>query len=107
MLNLLIINIFIVSVHLSGFFANLDDWVNRKFPPYHLPHILLCACCQTFWAGILYMLITGNTSLLWLMLCVLNALLTDITLPLVQLIINVGKRIIEWADDILNATYKS
>lgn len=53
------------------------------------------------------MLITGNTSLLWLMLCVLNALLTDITLPLVQLIINVGKRIIEWADDILNATYKS
>lgn len=84
--SLLIINLIVVLAHASGFFEYMDDWVSKKWRFHHLPKIMVCALCQTNWLSILYILVTGQFSLLGLMLCLVNAHLTDITLPLVQTI---------------------
>lgn len=86
--SLLIINLIVVLAHASGFFEYLDDWVNRKWRFHHLPKIMVCALCQTNWLSILYILVTGQFSLGALALCIANAHLTDITLPLIQTIKN-------------------
>lgn len=99
--DLLLINLIVVLAHASGFFEYLDDWVSTKWRFHHLPKIMVCALCQTNWLSILYILITGQFSLLGLMLCLVNAHLTDITLPLVQTIKNTFLNVIGWLNNYL------
>lgn len=87
-LDLLFINLIVVLAHASGFFEYLDDWVSKKWRFHHLPKIMVCALCQTNWLSILYILVTGQFSLGALVLCIANAHLTDITLPMIQTIKN-------------------
>lgn len=77
--SLLIINLIVMLVHESGFVQYVDDWVSRKWRFHHLPKIMVCALCQTFWLGILFILVTGQFTLLNILLCLVNAHLTEIT----------------------------
>ena len=88
-INLLLINLFVVLVSLSGFWDNLDEWVSSKWKFHHLPHIFICSLCQTFWLSMLYILVTGNLSLFGLGLCIINAHLTKITTPLYTTVENI------------------
>jgi Na+/H+ antiporter NhaD/arsenite permease-like protein len=45
-LTLLLINIFVVLAHESGFFEYMDDWVSKKWKFHHLPKIVMCACAR-------------------------------------------------------------
>lgn len=77
---LLLINLFVMLVHESGFFEYWDDKISNKYRFHHLPKILICANCQTFWISVLYILITpGAFTAINLVLCVLNYHLLDIT----------------------------
>lgn len=79
-LALLLINIFVVLAHESGFFEYLDEKVNSKWKFYHLPKIVMCALCQTWWLSLLYIIITpGAFTLLNICLCMVNAHLTEVT----------------------------
>lgn len=78
-LHLLFINLIVMLAHESGFFDYMDDWVSRKWRFHHLPKIMVCGLCQTFWLSVLYILVTGNIGLLPLVLCFLNAHLSEIT----------------------------
>ena len=95
-LQLLLINLIVVLVHLSGFWDNLDDWVSKKFPLHHLPHIFVCGLCQCWWLSLLYCILTGNLTLLGITLSLVNAHLTAVTLPLSNLIINWLLKLIQW-----------
>lgn len=78
--SLLIINCFVVLVHESGFFISLDEWVSKKWKFHHLPKIMTCALCQTWWLSLLYVILTpGALSILTVLLCLVNAHLTEIT----------------------------
>lgn len=101
LINLLLINLFVVLVHEAGFFETLDDMVNEKFKFHHLPYIFLCGLCQTFWLSLLYVLIAGPVSILTITLCIVNALLTRITLPLYRLAENLIMKLIELINDAL------
>ena len=80
LLNLLWINLIVVLVHEAGFFTYLDEWVNKKWKFYHLPKLLTCALCQTWWLSLLYIIITpGAFSLLGIVACLINAHLTELT----------------------------
>lgn len=77
---LLIINLIVVLIHESGFIENIDTWVSTKWKFHHLPKIMVCALCQTNWLSLLYIIITpGAFTLLNILLCLLNAHLTEIT----------------------------
>lgn len=95
-IDLLLINAIVVLVHLSGFWTNLDEWVSKRVPPYHLPHLFVCALCQCWWLSLLYVIITGNLSLLTIALCLFSALLTEVTAPLITIVINWLKKVLMW-----------
>lgn len=79
----------------SGFFETIDDWIYRKWKPYHLPYPFKCSLCATWWCSLLFIVFTGNFSLLGILLCLVNAYLTKIWTPLIALIENILFKIIE------------
>ncbi len=95
MINLLWINLIVALVFLSGFWDVMDSELNKRVRFAHLPHILSCALCQCWWLSLLYVIIAGKLTLLNVMLCLVNAHLTEITIPLITLLKNVIEKIIE------------
>ena len=99
-INLLLINVIMSLIHLSGFIENMDNWVESKFKFHHLPYPVRCCLCGTWWLSLLFIIVTGNLSLLNIALCLVNAHLTKITIPLFTTIENMIMKIIElvnWA----------
>lgn len=95
-LDLVYIGLIVALVFLSGFWDNLDEYVNKKFGlGYHLPHLLQCSLCQTWWLSLLYVIIVGKLSLLNVMLCLINAHLSKIYIPLWRFVENLLLKIIE------------
>ena len=94
--DLLLINILAALVFESGFWDTLDSIINERFGlGYHLPYIFQCVLCQVFWLSLLYIIITGNLSLLTIVLCLVNAHLIKITIPIIKMIENFILKIIE------------
>ena len=102
LLNLLIINIIMVLIHESGFIEKMDEMISTRWKFYHLPYPVKCLLCGTWWISLLYIIITpGAFTLFNIMLCLLNAHLTEIT----QGIWRVGKeaimKVLGWFNRIL------
>ena len=95
-LNLLIINLIMVLVHESGFIENADDWFYDRFKPYHMPYPILCLLCGTWWLSLLYVILAGHFTLPAVLLCLLNAHLTEITRPLFRTGMNILLKGIGW-----------
>lgn len=94
-IDLLLICLFVTLIYRSGFWDNLDDYISRKVQFYHLPYILTCSLCQTWWLSLLYIIVTGNLSILTLVLCIINAHLSKVMIPLTKTIENILMKIIE------------
>ena len=95
-INLLLINIIIVLIFISGFVDEVDDSINRKWRFHHLPKPFSCALCMTWWTSLAYILFSGQLSLVSIALCLANAHLTEITTPMVTVLKNWLIRIVEW-----------
>lgn len=93
--NLLLINIIMTLIHESGFIENIDDWINSKYKFYHLPYPIRCLLCTVTWVSIFYVIITGQFSLMTLVLCLLNAHATKIVQPLFRFVENLLLKAIE------------
>lgn len=94
-INLLLITISTTLIYRSGFFEAVDDWVNKKFKFYHLPHPFFCCLCGTFWLCLFYIIVTGNLSLFNFMCCLIMGYLTNVTIPLTKTIENILLKIVE------------
>lgn len=93
--DLICLNIIVTLVLHSGFWDSLDEAINKKFPLRHLPHLLQCGLCQCWWLSLLYILVSGQLSLFNIVLCLVNAHLTKVTLPVWTLVENAMLKIIE------------
>lgn len=94
--NLLLINAIITMIFLSGFIDEIDAAINKKWKFYHLPKPFSCNLCSVFWASIIYIAIAGPFNLLTIALCLVNAHLTEITMPLITVVKNWLLKIVEW-----------
>lgn len=100
-LQLLVISSIVALVYMSGFWDSLDEYINEKFKFYHLPHILECTLCQTFWLSLLYIIITGNLSIITIMLCLVNAHLNVVVIAIFRTILNFILKIIDSINTLL------
>ena len=85
-LTMILIAALVTLVFESGFWDNLDRWVNNKWKFYHLPHLLLCDLCQTWWLCLLYIIFSGNLSLLNIVIALAVAHLPQIFSPLFNIV---------------------
>lgn len=95
-IELLLINVIITLIFLSGFVDNIDEKINRKWKFHHLPKPFSCCLCSTFWVSLIWVIATGHLSLLSIALCLINGHLTEIMTPLITVIKNWMLKIIEW-----------
>ena len=95
-INLLLINVIVALVYMSGFWDTMDYYVNKHFKFHHLPHIFQCYLCQTMWLSVIYILIAGKLSLLWLAMCLVNAHLTEVMVPLLTVVKNWLLKVVKW-----------
>lgn len=100
-LNLLWINLIVVLIFLSGFIDSVDGWISKTYKFHHLPKPFSCALCTTFWASLIWVIATGQFSLLSIVFCLANAHLTEITTPLITLVKNLLLKAIGLINDIL------
>ena len=94
-IELLLINVIITLIFLSGFIDSIDEDISKRWKFYHLPKPFSCCLCSTFWASLIWVIATGQVSLLSIALCLINAHLTEIVSPLISLIKNALLKIIE------------
>lgn len=94
-LDLVMINLFVVLVHEAGFFETIDEMISEKYKFHHLPYIFMCSLCQVWWLSLLYIVITGRIQLWTILACLISAELTKITTPLARLIENLMMKVIE------------
>lgn len=100
-LDLIFIGLIVALVHLSGFWDNLDGYISKRFRFHHLPYIFTCALCQTWWLSLLYIIIAGKLSLLNIALCLVNAHLSKVYIPLWTFVENLLLKIIELMNRVL------
>ena len=93
---LLLISVVVMMIFESGWWDNMDEFVNRKFKFHHLPKIFVCQFCQTFWLSLLWLFFTYEISVLSVFLALLNANVGEILLPLFKLLKGALNKVIEW-----------
>lgn len=94
-IDLLIINLIVTLIFLSGFVDSIDEAINKRWKFHHLPKPFSCCLCSTFWASLIWVIVAGQVSLLSIALCLINGHLTEVTTPLITLIKNALLKIIE------------
>ena len=100
-LNLVWIGLIVALVYLSGFWDTLDSYISQRFKFHHIPHILQCSLCQTWWLSLLYIICTGHLTLFNIVLCLVNAHLSKVYIPLWTLLENLLLKIIELINKIV------
>jgi len=95
-LDLLLINVIITLIFLSGFIDSIDEAISKRWKFHHLPKPFSCCLCSTFWASLIWVIAAGQVSLLSIALCLINAHLTEVTTPLITVIKNWLLKITEW-----------
>lgn len=91
----MILMVIVALVFESGFWDSLDSYVNERFKFHHLPHLLMCPLCQTWWLSLFYIIVTGNLSLGNVALCLVNAHMVDFMPPIISTIKNLVFKVIE------------
>ena len=94
-IELLLINVIITLIFLSGFVDSVDAAISKRWKFHHLPKPFSCNLCMVFWTSLIWVILTHQLTLVSVALCLASAYLTEITAPLITLIKNYLLKIIE------------
>lgn len=102
-IDLLLIQFIITGIiDVSGFIGeiehSLSKWLKIKAK---IPKPFSCSTCMTFWTGLIYLLITGNLSLLTISLTLFIALMTTVTSGVIILVRDLFLKIIDLINKII------
>lgn len=59
-------------------------------------HLLDCETCQIFWTSVIYLLCTGNFTLLWLAVALVNSAFCDFYKDTILCMRDIGISIVRW-----------
>lgn len=103
-IDLLLIQFIIVNIiDISGFIQEMESMIARwlKVKSVHIPKPFSCSYCLCWWTGLVYLMVTGNLTLIYtailLMICALSTTTADIiwlVKDIITKIINIISRII-------------
>ena len=87
------LDIFIVAcvvslIHSTGFFDDMDEMVSKRWKFIHIPKIIMCQNCLTWWCCLIWVLFSGNLSLFSLLFCILMWYVSPLISRVLQLIID-------------------
>lgn len=94
-IDLLLIAVIVTLIYDSGFFEVMDDAIQKKWRFHHLPHVFHCRLCGTWWLTLIYIIATGQLSLLNIAFCIAAAYTADLISPMVKTIQNIILKVIE------------
>ena len=94
-INLLLICFIVALIWNTDFFPTVDEWISKKVRFYHLPKPFLCALCGCWWLSLLYVIATGQLSILSIALCIFNAYLTKFVTALYGTFENIVMKFLE------------
>lgn len=97
LLNILIIQFIIVGVSYSGFWEDGFEPLVKKMSGIKigkLPKLFYCEFCQTWWVTLLYIIFSGHFTLPYIAACMAAAILTPVTLGIINLVKDIATNII-------------
>lgn len=86
MIDMLLIPVIVTLIFHGGFWDDIDERLNKKFPLYHIGKPFNCAFCQTFWLCIIYTIATGTFSIPTMALSLILAYSTELIQPIYKVI---------------------
>lgn len=103
MIELLIITALIVFIiDLSGFVNEMERIIGRWLKcTVRIPKPFSCSLCSSWWAGLIYLIIVGRFTILWIGYVALLAFLTPVIYNILQFLRDGLNRIINWLYDTL------
>ena len=101
-LELILINLILCMVFNSGFVDSIDAAINKRYPLRHLPRPFSCCLCMTVWTSIIWLLCTGQLTLLSLTLSLVSATLTSVVQPLLKTVENYLLKAIEIMNNLID-----
>lgn len=79
----------------SGFIDNLEDYGKRVWGRFfRIPKPFSCELCSTFWLCILYLILTGHFTLIWIAVACVAAASTKVIVPLIGLAVDFLNKLI-------------
>lgn len=98
--NLIFIQFILVFItDLSGFWYSVQEWISLWLSKgktrdlnVDMPHILICSQCQTWWAGLIYLLVVGSFTFDMVALVAFLALMTSVVAEFMLKIIDFLKQ---------------
>lgn len=86
MIEILLIPVIVTLIFYGGFWDDIDERLNKRFPLHHLGKPFNCAFCQTFWLCIIYTIVTGTFLIPAIALSLILAYSTELIQPLYEVI---------------------
>lgn len=88
-MNVLLIAVIVSLIYGTGFFEEMDNWVNKHWKLCHLPKIIMCPNCATWWLCLIYIIVTGQFNLPMLLLCITMWYLSPLFSNIMYLLIDI------------------
>lgn len=101
-IDLLIISVTVALIWNTDFFPTVDEWVSKRVRFHHIPKPFLCSLCGCWWLSLIYIIVTGNLSLISILCCIVGAYLTNFWVALWGMIENVLFKVVEIVNKLLD-----
>lgn len=104
-IDLLLIQFIIVNIiDISGFIQEMETMIARwlKVKSVHIPKPFSCSYCLCWWTGLIYLMVTGNLTLIYTAILLMICVLTTTTADIVWLVKDIITKIITIISRIIN-----
>lgn len=104
-IDLLLIQFIIVNIiDISGFIQETESMIARwlKVKSVHIPKPFSCSYCLCWWTGLIYLMVTGNLTLIYTAILLMICALTTTTADIVWLVKDIITKIINIISRIIN-----
>lgn len=98
-IELLLITIIVSLIYGTGFFEEMDKMISARWKFVHLPKIIMCQNCATWWICLLWILITGYFKFGAILFAISMWYVSPIFSKMMQMAVNAIDRVLDWMSE--------